>query len=678
ATNNTRSCLACHQNISEMRLSNSDNDAGTFDADNDGVNGTNISAYHYGRKRADMRSGVNTSCTYCHQNSSSVFPMSDTNKSIYEHTNNSTANIANAALTCTGSKCHSQGFIHNSTLAKPTIQVWTPGSKDNCAPCHKVNDANATKYVYSHNTTQTPINEDCGYCHNASSQGINGSTIKIHTSTLTNRTTAANSTTCQGCHNGTAVYTGAAKQIFSHIPNASQYRGNTTTSGYTCEACHNMSNKPSMHSPGMNLSNGTCETCHFNNTSPFKSLAKNITQSAGMPSHSYNGSANTTCKMCHNASGRAKFHISKYAYGDIAEPQDSFGNPTFSGYDTWPSDDSNNRGILVDCRDCHEKYNDTAPFNAPFFEANKTGINAQEHVGKGYKLQNCYFCHTYEDNVSKPVTVHNVSIEPISGGANCTKCHDISSTDSDKAPSTMLVNFTAFNSTGVNHRNLTNATAWGGSTAFGLIDTACWACHQSDGKQMERHPDLKDDTSLTGGSMAYRCADCHTVGGNASSKQPSIYNKAKKIYKHYPGAVFIGSKVFINAVNCSMCHKNSKISDINLSAYSAYIDAMATNVSHYATRTDLIDTRNSTESRGCTKCHASGQSGSYYGNAKIMYDTHNTKGGSPQRCQISCHNSNPGVNITLHAQEMGVNIGTSTCYGSGCHAAPIVVVPRRR
>ncbi|MDP2845388.1 MAG: CxxxxCH/CxxCH domain-containing protein, partial [Candidatus Methanoperedens sp.] len=180
ATNNTRSCLACHQNISEMRLSNSDNDAGTFDADNDGVYGTNISAYHYGRKRAELRAGINTSCGYCHQNSSSVFPMSDTNKSIREHTNSSTANVTNATLTCTGSKCHSQGFIHNSSLRKNTTQVWMPGSKDYCAPCHKINDANATKYVYSHNTTATPINEDCGYCHNASSQGINGSTVRVH------------------------------------------------------------------------------------------------------------------------------------------------------------------------------------------------------------------------------------------------------------------------------------------------------------------------------------------------------------------------------------------------------------------------------------------------------------------------------------------------------------------
>ena len=175
--------------------------------------------------------------------------------------------------------------------------------------------------------------------------------------------------------------------------------------------------------------------------------------------------------------------------------------------------------------------------------------------------------------------------------------------------------------------------------------------------------------------MAYRCADCHTIGGNVSSKQPSIYQNATKVYKHYPGAVFSGSKIFTNAVNCSMCHKNSKISDINLSAYSDNIDAMATNVSHYATRTDLIDTRNSTGNiYGCPKCHANGGAeggyGPAYGNARNISSNHNLMGGSQARCQKSCHNSNPGFNITLHAPVMGINVGTSACYSSGCHTAP--------
>ncbi|MDO9096723.1 MAG: hypothetical protein Q7U60_01165, partial [Candidatus Methanoperedens sp.] len=99
----------------------------------------------------------------------------------------------------------------------------------------------------------------------------------------------------------------------------------------------------------------------------------------------------------------------------------------------------------------------------------------------------------------------------------------------------------------------------------------------------------------------------------------------------------------------------------------------------------LPNTRNTTGSYGCNQCHAVGVSGgtygSNYGNARAIPTNHNRMGITPFSCQLSCHNSNPGVNITLHAPAMGVYIGTSTCYGSGCHAAPVVpvvVVPRRR
>ncbi|MFZ3060903.1 MAG: hypothetical protein WA102_14340 [Candidatus Methanoperedens sp.] len=659
-------CYSCH-NISEMMIQAYDPDSGTG-AVYGGLHGGNDSVSHYGSTRS-LGTG-DAYCNYCHSNLSSPFYLSSHNMSITEHTANPLANISNATtLRCVD--CHKSGRIHDASLNKTPQNAWTSGQKDYCAPCHKpkpTGQANKSVYLQGHDPTYSSSDRigDCGFCHNASSQGVNGSSLKIHSETLTNRSTTANSTTCQGCHNGTAVYTGAAKQILSHMPNGSQYRGNTSASSYNCELCHNMTGKSSMHSAGMNRSNGNCDTCHFNNTSPFRSLTKNITQLAGgMVNHTYNGAQKYTCNTtaCHNASGRVRFHLSKYASGDIADPQDSNGNPTFPLRAT---SDPNDRGILVDCMDCHETYNDTAPFNAPFFEANGTGVNNQEHVGKGYTLNNCYVCHTFEDNVSKPVTMHNVSIEPLSGGPNCTKCHNIGATVSGKAPDDMLVNFTAFNSTNSSHRNLANATAWGGSSVFGLIDTACWACHQSDGKQMERHPDLKDDTSSTGGSIAYRCADCHTLGGNVSSKQPSVFQNATKIYKHYPGSIFYNNIVFNQTKYCSGCHKNSIVADINISGYSSNLDADATNVSHYGDRSGLLVT-NETKN-GCKECHGGKPIAKDYGNPVAMPLNHSRMGGSPVDCQVSCHNSNPAVNITLHEIKLGIYLGTGGCFGSSpCH-----------
>ncbi|MFZ2411599.1 MAG: hypothetical protein WAW23_08525, partial [Candidatus Methanoperedens sp.] len=559
-------------------------------------------------------------CYNCHQNGFA-------SKVIIEHTNNTGANITNASMTCSKGGCHVSNETHSATLIKPAINNWTTGGNDYCAPCHNSSDSvnNATKKVY--NQGHNPANgtndniTSCGNCHNASTPGAVPASFKLHDSSMTKSPVEPNASTCQGCHNGSSLFVGAGRQIFSHMPNASQYRGNTTTSSYTCEYCHNMTSKPSMHSAGMTRSSGTCETCHLNNTSPFKSTQKNVTQLAGgMLNHSYNGIANTTCKMCHNASGRAKFHLSKYASGDIADPQNSSGYPTFQDRATWDlgltPPETNDRGILVDCRDCHEKYNDTAPFNAPYFEANRTGVNAQEHVGKGYTLKNCYICHTNEtnsvsgDTVVKPAGLHNVSIEPLTGGPNCTKCHNIGSTDSGKAPGSMLVNFTAFNSTFSKHKNLTNATAWGGSGAFGLIDTACWACHQSDGKQMERHPDLKDNTTLTGGSKAYRCADCHTADGVVSISQPALYMNATKVYKHYPGAVLSGQKVHstnFTAGSCQICHNKSIDAKNNITA------GINATVSHYLTKSDLTQTN---ISNSCEGCH--GDSGATWGAPKQL------------------------------------------------------------
>ncbi len=679
ATNNTRSCLACHQNISEMLIQNNDQDEGTFDADKDGVNGTNISAYHYGRKRSELRSGVNTSCGYCHQNSSTAFGnvMSNSlNKSIYEHTNG-TANITNTTLSCTGSKCHSSGWIHNSTLTKPLVQVWTSGKQDYCAPCHRAGDTNATKYVYSHNTSVTPINDDCGYCHNASSQGIAGSKVRIHTPNLTNATAPAIYTSCTGCHNGTTLYVGAGKQILSHMPNASQYRGNTTTSSYTCEYCHNLSGKLSMHSTGMNRSNGTCDTCHFNRTSPYKSTKKII--ASNDYNHTYVGQKTCAIAQCHNASNGSVFHMDTYAAGVVAEPE------KFNS--VW--NDKNNAGNgftdtpYVDCIDCHREHNNSYPFNNtyPFNysknesygdEANRTGQNKKIHLTSD-SMDSCYNCHTNRTDSVDRYMVHNVTIEPLEGGPACIKCHNLSS----PVPPAInnRVNHTAFNKSV--HRNLTNSSAFDklNKPDTVLLDSACWTCHATDIDNMpgNAHPDRAG-----GITRPFQCEECHTSGGNVSIHNKPVYDNATRIYSHYPGAIFGGLKVFNSTKTCFECHGNSFVGNINTSHGTGYLYKNEANLSHYAARSDLLVT-NQTQS-GCKECHMPGdeQVAKDYGNAGIMPASHNNMGVSPTNCQKACHNSNPGFNVTLHDSKVGVYLGTNSCYSSGCHSLPSSGGRRRR
>ncbi len=666
ATNNTRSCLACHQNISEMLLSNNDPDAGSFDAEGDGVNGTNISAYHYGKKRADLRSGANTSCLYCHQNLSSVFPLTDTNRSIYEHTS-STANITNATLTCTSNKCHATGLIHDANLTKPAVQVWTPGSKDYCAPCHRPGNSNATRYVYSHNTTATPIGDDCGYCHNSSSQGINGSIVKLHSSTLTNSTSPVIYSGCQGCHNATTTYVGAAKQIVSHMPNASQYRGNTSTSDYDCNSCHNMSGKPSMHSIGMNRSNGTCDTCHFNRISPYKSTKKVI--ASNDYNHTYAGVKTCNISQCHNASGAALgFHLDKYAAGIVADPERvnsvwSDRNDTGNGFtDT----------LYVDCIDCHRQHNNTYPFtNSVGYEANITGENKKAHTATD-SIDSCYNCHTNRSGSHDRYMVHNVTIEPLEGGPACIKCHNLSAPAGQGFP-TNRVNHTILNNSV--HRNLTNYTAWNDSKKPNtiLLDSACWTCHVTDIANVpsNSHPDRGGPSA----ERAFQCEECHTSGGNISYFNPQVYENATKIYKHYAGLAFSNKLVFNSSKECFECHRNSLFSIDNILYTNNYKYKNEANVSHYSDRNGLPVT-NETKS-GCNLCHSGGLKD--YGNAREMPSNHSRMGGSPTPCQYSCHNSDTSVNITLHESRMGIYLGVGGCFGSSpCHVQTSTGTLRKR
>ncbi len=689
ATNNTRSCLACHQNISEMLIQNNDPDAGTFDADKDGVNGTNISAYHYGRKRSELRSGVNTSCGYCHQNSSTAFGnvmTNSLNKSIYEHTNG-TANITNATLTCTGGNCHASGFIHNSTLTKPAVQNWTQGSKDYCAPCHKPGNASAAKYVYNQrhdpaNSTSDRIG-DCGYCHNASSQGINGGTLRVHTPALTNTTSPVNYGNCSGCHNGTSLYIGAGKQILSHMPNTSQYRGNTSTSSYDCKDCHNLSGKPSMHSIGMNRSNGTCDTCHFSRTSPYKANKKII--AANDYNHTYVGQKTCAIAQCHNASNGSVFHMDKYAAGVVAEPE------KFNL--VWNDRNNAGKGFTdtphLDCIDCHREHNNSYPFNNtyPFnysknesygYEANRTGQNKKIHLASD-SMDSCYNCHTNRSDSKDRYMVHNVTIEPLEGGAACIKCHNLSApTTGGYPPATMKTNHTAFNQSV--HTKLTNYTVWNDSKKpdSTLLDSACWACHATNIADIPNnaHPDRGGPASM----RPFQCEECHISGGNVSIYNKPVYDNATKIYKHYPGALFGGLKFFNSTKACFECHRNSFVGNINTSYGTGYLYKNEANLSHYAARSGLLIT-NQTQN-GCKECHMPGTGNEQvpkdYGNAGIMPASHNNMGVSPTNCQKSCHNTNPGFNVTLHDSKVGVYLGTNSCYSSGCHSLPSSGGRRRR
>ncbi|TFH46065.1 MAG: hypothetical protein E4G94_03275, partial [ANME-2 cluster archaeon] len=193
AQNNVSSCLICHQNISTMILNNDDAEDGTFDTDGNGVFGGPTNPYHYGKKRTDMRSANETSCSYCHQNNSEFYQVfADQNLTDITHDGDKNC------YTCHREQGSTDGKIHDSSLlgggggaciechkpggSGPVVDVTdlgghinlnTSGGNDNltsgdCMTCH---------FDTPHSGPDATNTHYCAACHTDAGTGPNKSTI---------------------------------------------------------------------------------------------------------------------------------------------------------------------------------------------------------------------------------------------------------------------------------------------------------------------------------------------------------------------------------------------------------------------------------------------------------------------------------------------------------------------
>ncbi|MDI6903848.1 MAG: hypothetical protein QMC77_08975, partial [Methanocellales archaeon] len=170
AANNTSSCLSCH-NKTEMMMAYTEPD----------THNTTLSLVsHYGKKRSELRTypGGSTNCSYCHQNES-VFPFVDDElRELKNHTSRATN------PSCVNSTCHDEGWIHNATLDKPTVD------HNLCQACHADR--------YRHNGTL-----ECYECHGNATNKIHPILyLRYDNTTSTSNASAVNCTTC---HQSTSV-----------------------------------------------------------------------------------------------------------------------------------------------------------------------------------------------------------------------------------------------------------------------------------------------------------------------------------------------------------------------------------------------------------------------------------------------------------------------------------------
>jgi hypothetical protein len=288
------------------------------------------------------------------------------------------------------------------------------------------------------------------------------------------------------------------------------------------------------------------------------------------------------------------------------------------------------------------------------------------NVGGDWSDSRCKTCHK-SDATTTGTFAHKLNeSQPEAGGKDCLSCHDVNANNPQGPPSNRKVNGTAFTNYSV-HKNLNSGTVPSQSMSFNNGSVACWACH-SDGTEPVKHPADYLTPKI--------CEDCHV--DNAFS--------APLVYKHYPGSVFLASKVYNNSDpdrTCASCHNNSIVDNLGISidSYDAVKLKNAT-AGHYAVNRSFGESNpfivnlalpNTTQMLGCRECHAAnggGANGYDYGKARSLPTGHGNMGSTQQECGRACHNTQPFA-VNLHNQSVGIYTGTQVCYGAGCHSPPV-------
>jgi len=439
--NYNESCISCH-NKSEMLMDYAD-PIGSWYA--------NVS--HYGKNRTELRTGVNgsTNCSYCHQNVSTVFPfVDDSDKTIANHT----SRITNPS--CVNSTCHNEGWIHNATLDKSTVdhdlcQACHAGRYRHngtleCYECHgnATNRIHPILYLRYDNTTSTSNASavNCTSCHQ--SNNVDGSLTlyppKVPSPTNFDFNHSDNVsagerwddywnktddlTACIYCH-GKVIHNATALGNSSVIAYNDIVNGTIDTSSYWCSGCHyqyddDYSNMTSTFSPvPPEISNGTyspntapgyynhsledwsdytCRACHVYGS------VERVTEFMHNVAEGVEGGPN--CISCHGLGGSASYRVNVSAM-----------NSTDSIHAGLNADAVNSTNVPADnkiCWGCHST----------------DGTEPSAHPDKKSNPWNCIDCHTgagkYNASIASEHYYNGTDIKTnpsLSSDRSCTSCH---------------------------------------------------------------------------------------------------------------------------------------------------------------------------------------------------------------------------------------------------------------
>ncbi len=227
-----------------------------------------------------------------------------------------------------------------------------------------------------------------------------------------------------------------------------------------------------------------------------------------------------------------------------------------------------------------------------------------------------------ERTVSKDIKSNNI-LQEQGGGTDCVSCHDNGGTGASKHIDASAIK------QGV-HRNLNNNTV-NSTLPSDPVNKACWACHGNGTEPSGEHP-INYETP-------YLCGDCHSKTINLSSTNasriPDLTTRIVSEHIQQPYFDQINSTVNDSNANCDGCHDKSKV------VFSDSGFSRAADVSHYASRTDLVK-----PSVNCSLCHKDSQNASAYWANMIR---HPAKSQDDSFCD-NCHNTTSATD--LHSQPL--------------------------
>lgn len=333
---------------------------------------------HYGRKRTDLQIGapLYTNCSYCHQNASTAFPFVNIDlKNLENHTQRA------INPSCINSSCHNAGRIHETALAKPSVDHTL------CTKCH----GDKSK----HNGTV-----ECYKCHG-------NATSKIHpilylTSDGTFSTSNASAGDCLTCHQ-----TDKMDWIVDNIPKVAQ------------PLHHSEVNTGQRWGDYWNNSLSACIYCH----SDTKHKAIALGRPANWRGDNIVGSSvndSYWCAGCHYADEHNYENmVNEFSASSLNIPPEITNGtyaPNVTGF--YEHVCANWSDAL--CRECHGKF------------VTSYGVTELMHDVSDGSCSNCHYDFTYMNNTrhapTKYVnsTMFNASVHGPSSGIGCVDCHTTS------------------------------------------------------------------------------------------------------------------------------------------------------------------------------------------------------------------------------------------------------------